>query len=72
MKVIFELDSERDGDHVIKAHQQCMDMLLVLNSLDSGFRSLAKHGEGPEAEFADKWRTEFYQLCRDCGATLDD
>jgi hypothetical protein len=72
VKVIFELDSERDGDHVIKAHQQCMDMRLVLSSFDSRLRSIAKHGEGPEAAFADIWRQELFGLCQDCGVTLDD
>lgn len=72
MKVTYELDSERDGDHVIKAHQQCMDMMLVLSSFDARLRSVQKHGEGPEASYADTWRQELFELCRDCGVTLDD
>ena len=72
MKVIFELDSERDGDHVIKAHQQCMDMALVLQGMDTRLRSSMKHGEGRDAACADIWRQELRQLCSDYGVTLDD
>jgi hypothetical protein len=61
VNIHYILDTEDDSEHLILAHSQAGDMLLLLQWFDADLRREAKYEDGPTAAFAEKWREALHR-----------
>ena len=61
MNIHYILNTEEDGEHLILAHSQASQMLLLLESFDADLRREVKYGDGEPAAAAEKWREALHR-----------
>lgn len=71
MKIIYELDTEKDSMVDIERMSKSLDMALALNKFSYEIRGWVNHDEResiPSEEISDR----FYAILEDYGLTLDN